>query len=248
MSNERPNVICISGFDPSGGAGILADIKTLEMHKVQGHGICTALTFQNEYSFSGLEWVSEDNILRQLDVLLESYQAKAIKIGIIQNLTVLQNLLERVKEKSNVPIIWDPVLKASAGFNFHEGFDKDQFFGLLELIDLLTPNLPECKQLFNSTEPEVIAETSGCAVLIKGGHSNSRLSTDVLIEKGEKQVFSHLKKTGFSKHGTGCILSSAIAANLALGKDLPQSCSLAKDYIQHILTSNNSRLAYHYEL
>ena len=90
MSTKRPDVICLSGFDPSGGAGILADIKTLEMHRVQGLGVCTALTFQNDQSFDGMEWVSEKNMLRQLDVLLAAYQPMAVKIGIIESLSVMK--------------------------------------------------------------------------------------------------------------------------------------------------------------
>lgn len=248
MSKERPYVICISGFDPSGGAGILADIKTLEMHRVQGLSVCSALTFQNEQSFEGMEWVSEVNQLRQLDILLALYQPKAVKIGIIENLQVLKKLVERLIQKNpGILIVWDPVLKASAGFNFYEEFDFVLLRELLPKIALLTPNLPECKHLFGTTDTESIGKRSSCSVLIKGGHAQSDLATDILLAGGEQHFFHHKKKHGFSKHGTGCILSSAIAANLALGASLPDACAQAKEYMQPILTSNNTQLAYHYE-
>ncbi|WP_159520923.1 hydroxymethylpyrimidine/phosphomethylpyrimidine kinase [Sunxiuqinia indica] len=248
MSTKRPDVICLSGFDPSGGAGILADIKTLEMHRVQGLGVCTALTFQNDQSFEGMEWVSEKNMLRQLDVLQTAYQPKAVKIGIIESLSVLMKAIEKLKHQdSDISIIWDPILNASAGFNFHQQFDRDLFDYLLDQISLLTPNLPECEYLFGTSNVNVIREKVNCAVLIKGGHSESDFATDVLIAGGEQQLFRHEKKMGFSKHGTGCILSSAIAANLALGRSLAESCRLAKEYMQAILTSNHTKLAYHYE-
>ena len=248
MSEYRPQVICISGFDPSGGAGILADIKTLEMHRVQGLGVCTALTFQNENTFSGMEWVGEKNIQNQLDTLLELYRPKAIKIGIIENLPVLNELIDRIKSQiSEARIIWDPILKASAGFDFHTSIHQELLQSILTRIDLLTPNLPESQQLFKTTDPEQIANFTSCPVLLKGGHADSKLSVDVLIDHGEKYFFQHEKKNGFSKHGTGCILSSAIAANLAWGKELSESCRNAKEYIQSILKSNKTQLAYHYE-
>lgn len=248
MSDLRPNVICISGFDPSGGAGILADIKTLEMHRVQGLGVCSALTFQNESSFSGMEWISEKNILLQLDALLQTYNPKVVKVGIIENLKLLKLLIDKLKAKvPEVIIVWDPVLKASAGFDFHKMIQQEELNSIMQKIDLITPNLPESQQLFGSTDPDQINQLTSCAILLKGGHSDNKLATDVLIDRGTKQLFQHKKKTGFSKHGTGCILSSAIAANLALGNSLSDSCLLAKEYIQTILTSNKTQLAYHYE-
>ena len=246
--STHPFVICLSGFDPCGGAGILADIKTLEMYQVQGLGVCTALTFQNEHSFSGVEWISEETIFRQLSVLLDSYQPKAIKIGIVENLQVLKRIVSYLHDNlADTPLILDPVLRATAGYDFHKKIDSQALNEILLTIDLLTPNLDESEQLFGTTDPKLIAERSACPVLLKGGHADSEFATDLLIENGTTHLFQHEKKSGFSKHGTGCILSAAIAANLALGKSLPDSCRFAKEYMQAILTSNHTKLAYHYE-
>lgn len=248
MSGIRPNVICISGFDPSGGAGILADIKTIEMHRAQGLGVCTALTFQNEKTFSGMEWVDESVVMKQLDALLKASHPKAAKIGIIENLELSAKIIDKLKTVfPQVKIVWDPVFKASAGFDFHTSFDNSLFYAILEKINLLTPNILESEMLFGTANPDEIAQKSGCSVLLKGGHSDSRMATDFFIGNGEIIKFQHERKIGFSKHGTGCILSSAIAANLALGTELPEACKRGKDYIQDILTSNPTQLAYHYE-
>lgn len=248
MSGNRPYVMCISGFDPCGGAGILADIKTLEIHRVQGLGVCTALTFQNENTFSGMEWVDKTAILKQLDNLLALYRPKAVKIGIVENWELLDQITDKLKMVSpEALIIWDPILQASAGFDFHPSFDSSRFFSILKKIDLLTPNLPESEILFGTTNPEEIALKAGCPVLLKGGHSDEQFATDILIEKDNTIRFQHQRKTGFTKHGTGCILSSAIAASLANGLSLSEACKKGKDYIQKILTGNTSRLAYHYE-
>lgn len=248
MSGNRPYVMCISGFDPSGGAGILSDIKTLEMHRVQGLGVCTALTFQNENTFSGMEWVDKAAILKQLDSLLTLYRPKAVKIGIVENWELLDQITDKLTAIApEVPIVWDPILKASAGFEFHVSSDNKRFYALLEKINLLTPNLPESEILFGTTNPEEIALKAGCPVLLKGGHSDEQFATDILIEKDNIIRFQHQRKTGFTKHGTGCILSSAIAASLANGFPLSQACKKGKEYIQGILTSNTNRLAYHYE-
>ena len=248
MQNLRPYVICISGFDPSGGAGILADIKTMEMHRVQGLGVCTSLTFQDEDHFSKLEWVSETSILKQLTVLTERYNPMVVKVGIIENLQLLKVITERLKEQfPDVKTVWDPVIKASSGYEFHNQIDKQLLHSILDKIDLITPNLPESKLLFGTSTPNEIAQITNCSVLLKGGHSEGNMATDILISKKEQVQFQHEKKQGYSKHGTGCILSSAIAANLALGKKLPEACSNSKEYIQTILTSNATRLAYHNE-
>lgn len=248
MSELRPYVLCISGYDPSGGAGMLADIKTLEMHRVQGLGVCTAITYQNEDEFLGMEWLSQDSIMQQLKALISHYSPVVVKVGIVESLELLDTLITVLKEKfPDVKIVWDPVLNASAGFDFLNKPDHTLFSSILKKIDLITPNLPESELLFGSQLPSEIVKQSQCPVLLKGGHSEDEYSIDTLLFNGDQIQFSHKKKTGFSKHGTGCILSSAIAANLALGKSLPDACRAAKEYIQPILTSNTTRLAYHYE-
>lgn len=247
MSKNRPYVMSVSGHDPSGGAGLLADIKTFEMHKVQGLGVCSAITYQNENDFAGIDWIDEEKITKQIDALFKLYIPKVLKIGIVESLTVLENLIDWIKNRIHeIQVVWDPVIKASAGFNFHHDLDKERFFSILNKIDLLTPNLPEFEILFGITNVNEISEKTTSAVLLKGGHSDDQMAVDQLVFENQLYQFEHRRKEGFSKHGTGCILSSAIAANLALGQSIPEACMNAKEYIQPILISNSTRLAYHY--
>ena len=119
---NRPYVLSIAGFDPSGGAGILADIKTMEALQVQGFGVATSLTYQNENAFLGLHWISLERIIAQLKPLISIYPISVVKIGLIESPTVLQGLLNYLKENlPSVRIVWDPILRASAGFDFHKG-------------------------------------------------------------------------------------------------------------------------------
>ena len=117
---KRPYVLSIAGFDPSGGAGVLADVKTFEANKVYGFGVMSALTFQNDSEFEKVEWIPLEKIMEQISVLQKRFQFEYIKIGLIENLEVLNQLILNLKSNiSNPKIIWDPILKATAGFDFH---------------------------------------------------------------------------------------------------------------------------------
>src|SRR5690606_29234163 len=114
---KRPYILSVAGFDPSGGAGILADIKTFEAYKTIGLGVSTALTYQTEDSFLGLDWQSEKQIDMQLEPLLKRYPIKFAKIGLVESLKSLSQIIEVLKHYNpGMKIIWDPILKASAGF------------------------------------------------------------------------------------------------------------------------------------
>ena len=233
---SRPAVLSIAGLDPSGGAGILADIKTFEQHKVQGFGVCTALTYQTENKFLGLDWLSNKQLLDQFAPLFEQYDIKAVKIGLIQHAQLKFTLNHLPK---NIPIIWDPVLNASAGFDFENELDFNTIQEILPFITLITPNLEE----YASLELGNIKSTN---VLLKGGHHNENKNDRLILTNGETHEIIGEKFTkAFNKHGTGCILSSAIASNLALGCTLEQACILAKKYVENILKSNDGLLAYH---
>lgn len=248
--NKRPLALTIAGFDPSSGAGVTADIKTFEQHKVQALAINTAITYQNESEFEGVDWLSFAQIKKQLDVLMHKYHTEYVKIGLIENLEVLKALVQSLKEdRPQVKIIWDPILKASAGFNFHEKIHAETIREVLKGIHLLTPNIPEAKQLFGTADPKeiqaIVKAQDICKVLLKGGHSANDEVLDTLIEAETITVFEG-KRLNTTKHGTGCVLSSAICSNLALGFDLKKATQKAKTYIEQFIDSNQGLLGYHH--
>lgn len=252
MKYGRPIVLSIAGFDPTGGAGVLADVKTFEQHQCLGMAVLTGNTNQTESDFISVSWFEKDNILNQLLPILENYRISAVKIGIVENLDTLSAILAVVKASFPlIPIVWDPVLSASSGFELHASWNPESFHEVLKLVTLITPNEPEVKRVTHS-EDEIEAAfqlAQFTQVLLKGGHSSARLGVDLLFEGGIPREIP--PKTDpekcFSKHGSGCILSAAIASNLALGENMLEGCQKAKQYIEKRLASNTHLLAYHAE-
>jgi len=245
----RPNVLSIAGFDPSAGAGILADIKTFETHKVYGFGVCSALTFQNDLEFEKIEWIPVSKIIDQITVLEKRLSFNFIKIGIIENPDVLLEVVERLRNKK---IIWDPILRATAGYVFHDHLQVDKLMAVLHGVFLVTPNKPESdfiNSYLNITTTEglraLIKEQHFASFYIKGGHAENQEAEDLLLDQNTITKIKKNRLSGFHKHGTGCVLSAAITANLAKGNDLRSSCKKAKDYIHQFIKSNHTNLGYH---
>lgn len=249
----RPYVLTIAGFDPSAGAGVLADIKTFETNKVYGLGVPSALTFQNDIEFKDVEWIALDKIISQIEFLQKRFQFEYIKIGLIENLEVLVQLISYFKTNPkskilNPKFIWDPILKASAGYGFHNGFDKELLQKICKEIYLITPNVPEALILGPSDDAIKNAEhlQQFCNVYLKGGHAIDKKGKDYLFTK-EGKLFSYNPKIKevFPKHGSGCVLSSTITSNLAKGLKLHAACLRAKEYTSNFLISNKTLLGYH---
>lgn len=250
MSTNRPYALSIAGFDPSGGAGILADAKTFEQHQVYGFAISTANTIQTEDEFLKIEWTDINFVLESLEKLLGTYDIKAIKIGITPSLDYLKKIVLSIKRLSpKTKIVWDTVLKSTTHFNFITVEKQDLLIKILKNLDLITPNYNEILS-FSSEEknPVLIALTLSkhCSTLLKGGHNSAAMGTDYLYRKNEIFRLSPNTTLVFEKHGSGCVLSSAITANLALDQDLLTACSNAKIYIETYLASNQTKLGYHY--
>lgn len=249
MAEEGTYVLSIAGFDPSGGAGILADIKTFEANKVCGMGAISALTFQNDTEFDSLKWIETDEIVKQVLVLKRKFDFTVIKIGLIKDLETLENVISNCQDPtSKIQFVWDPIIKASAGFEFHENFEKEKLFSVLNNCFLITPNTDEIKFLTGIESPMKAAEelSKYCNVLLKGGHNEEEPGVDYLFMKNIIEKIEPTEKNIFSKHGSGCVLSSAIAANLALGNDLITSCRNAKAYVEQFLSSSSSLLGVHH--
>jgi hydroxymethylpyrimidine/phosphomethylpyrimidine kinase len=252
----RPTILSIAGFDPSGGAGILADIKTFEQHKVQGMGVVTGLTFQNDSEFDGVNWIETGEVIKQIEVLTRKFKFEFIKIGMIKDLDILAIIISHL-QTSNSKLIWDPIIKASAGFEIHKTIDKKKVIAICKNIFLITPNMDEIRIL--TGEQDVIKAAKElskyCNVFLKGGHtplSNSPpkeergLGRDYLFTiDGKVFSFRPKKISETGKHGSGCVLSSAITANLAIGNDLQRSCLKGKDYVTKFLFSTKTLLGYH---
>lgn len=249
MRSQRPYVLSVAGYDPSGGAGVLADIKTFEANKTYGLGVISANTFQNDKDFTGLDWMPFEKINAQLEVLAQRFAVQWVKIGLIQSLEVLAQVIAVCKRLwAGCQIIWDPILAASAGFQFHTSINQLQLQKSLREIFLVTPNVPEAQQLAPGAPATESAKqlASYCNVLLKGGHDAEKKGYDSLFTvEGRKYAFRPKAKNVSAKHGSGCVLSSAVAAQLAQGEGLHRACLLAKEYTGAFLKSNETLLGYH---
>lgn len=248
MSKKNNYILSIAGFDPSGGAGVLADIKTFEQHKCIGMAVQTANTIQTEDEFVSVNWLNENTIINQLELLLSKYRFDYVKIGLIPNLEFLKAIITILKAKNtDIKIIWDPVLSASAGFDFK--YSLNELESVLNQIYLITPNWNEVKILSKNTDALVGAKflSQFTKVILKGGHNESNLGKDYLFQNGVSKSFNPKKtvKPIYTKHGSGCVFSSSIAANLQRGYPLHKSVLKAKRYIEGFLSSNKTLIGKH---
>ncbi|MTI22061.1 hydroxymethylpyrimidine/phosphomethylpyrimidine kinase [Fulvivirga sp. RKSG066] len=242
MLTSRPKVLVIGGFDPSAGAGVLADIKAIEEHKVYGLAVNTANTIQNDCRFESVNWLDEKLVLGQLDILLDQYDFKYVKIGLIESLGLIHKILDKLPEGTRV--IWDPVLSASAGFDFNH--DLEAVGELLKRLFLITPNWNEAKKLsgLGGIEGAKLL-TKYCKVYLKGGHNTLDLGRDYLLEGAESFTLKNKAEKPSEKHGSGCVFASALAANLTLNYPLMLACAEAKHYIGKFLDGTPELLGYH---
>lgn len=251
MSKNRPFTLTIAGFDPSGGAGVLADTKTFEQHLVYGLAIITGNTIQTDNNFVKMEWISIAFVTESIETLFNKYEIKAVKIAIIPSLEYLETIVATIKKIApSTKIIWDTVLKSSTEFNFLTVENQTKLHTILKQIDLITPNYDEILRLGDSNqsaENNAKSFSKFCAVLLKGGHNMSALGTDSLFIADQIITFSPTAKISDSKHGSGCVLAAAITANIALGFDIVTACEMSKIYIEKFLTSNTTLLGYHHD-
>ncbi|GAA4116081.1 hydroxymethylpyrimidine/phosphomethylpyrimidine kinase [Aquimarina addita] len=258
---KRPYILTIAGFDPSGGAGITADVKTMEALKGYGLAVCTANTVQTDILFDACFWTDIEVIKNQIKILFDRFEINFVKIGIIQNLEVLAEVIDFVLVKNNnVKIVLDPVLNASSDFDFQKSgiisedtsMDSEklnhQLDEILKKIYLLTPNYQEIEKLYmDKTIADTISHIkSKTNLLLKGGHRTDCRGVDVLFTKeGKKFEINPETSKITEKHGSGCILSSAITVQLAMGFSLPKACLRGKLYTEKVLSSTTDLLGYH---
>ncbi|OEK06016.1 hydroxymethylpyrimidine/phosphomethylpyrimidine kinase [Flavivirga aquatica] len=242
-------ILSIAGFDPSSGAGLTSDIKTFQAHGLYGLSVCTSVTNQNDISFKDAQWVEKEFIIKQIKTLFERFTIPVAKIGIVENWQVVYDVLSLLKTLNpDIKIVLDPILQASAGFSFHSQESLSYFEKALKLCDIITPNYDEIKALFPKKNIEETVEyiSEKTDIYLKGGHRQDKKGWDELYHSGIVQVnIEPEAKTIYQKHGSGCVLSSAIASNLALEIPLEDACKNAKYYTERFLNSHNSLLGIH---
>ena len=251
MPTNRPFVLSIAGFDPTAGAGVLADIKTFEQHRVQGFAINTGNSLQTEDEFFEMHWTDLDFVLKSIHTLFGNYDIKAVKIGIVPSFDYLKEIVFTLKKLSPATkIVWDTVLKSTTEYEFISQKNTEVLLDILKKVDLITPNYDEILQLYSkgiNAETTALRLSKYCPVLLKGGHNPHEIGFDYLYLENEfLRLTPNSNTVLYDKHGSGCVLSSAITANLALGQDLKTACTNAKKYIETYLSTNNSKLGYHY--
>ena len=241
-----PNVLTIAGVDPSGGAGVLADIKTMSALGGYGCAVIAALTAQNTQGVTGVLGVDAEFVKAQLDTLFADVGIDAVKIGMVSSAGLIKSIAKKLHEHKAENIVVDPVMVATSGSKLI----SDDAIGTLKeylfpMAAVLTPNIPETEVLsgmeVKSAEDMIaaakqISETYHCAVLCKGGHQLND-ANDLLYRDGSYRWFNGKRIDNPNTHGTGCTLSSAIASNLAKGYDLDTAVERAKAYISGALAA-----------
>ena len=237
---KKPVAMSIAGLDPSGGAGLIADIKTFLANGVYGMGAVTCVTAQNTIKVSSVNPVEPNVLEDEIKTAVEDIKPDALKIGMIGNADLIKTVRSCLSEIS-VPVVLDPVMISSSGTPLLEKDAVSELEKLISEVNLLTPNFPEAEFLSGSDSDDpaelarIIGEKYGTSVLVKGGHLSS--PDDFLYHNGSIKKYPGLHIENPNTHGTGCTLSSAIAANLAKGYDLPDSVRLAKEYVTTIISA-----------
>ncbi len=241
-----PNVLSIAGSDPSGGAGIQADLKTFSALGCYGMAAITALTAQNTQGVSGVFDVPADFVRAQITAIFEDVEVAAVKIGMLAQPDIIHQIAD-VLEKYKPPfIVLDPVMVATSGDPLISSGAIDVLKErLIPLADVITPNISEAQKLsrkavldMHVAAKELLALGSR-AVFLKGGHLKEVQARDVLaMSDGAVHEFSVPRIDTPNTHGTGCTLSSAIAAYLAKGENMPSACEKAKAYLSGALEAS----------
>ncbi|MBQ8356548.1 MAG: bifunctional hydroxymethylpyrimidine kinase/phosphomethylpyrimidine kinase [Clostridia bacterium] len=238
--------LSIAGSDSCGGAGIQADLKTMTLNGVYAMSAITALTAQNTTGVRAIQEATPAFLAQQIDAVFEDIRPDAIKIGMVSSSELIKVIADRLKHHKAENVVVDTVMVATSGARLITEKAIDTLKEcLIPLASLVTPNIPEAEVLSGISikneadmirAAEIIGNTYGCSVLVKGGHSVSD-ANDLLYENGACHWFKGKRIDNPNTHGTGCTLSSAIAANLAKEYDLHTSVQRAKDYISGALAA-----------
>ena len=238
LSEHIPNVLSIAGSDPSGGAGIQADLKTFAALDVYGMAVITALTAQNTQGVSGAVDLPAAFVTDQLDAVFEDIRVDALKIGMLGNEDIVHAVADAIEKYQPSNIVLDPVMVSTSGDALISSDAIEAMkTRLFPLANVVTPNIPEAEKLARKVVIDMeraaqdLLNLNVEAVFLKGGHLKGSVSQDVLAYEGGTKIYEAPRVDTKNTHGTGCTLSSAIAAYLARGFALEASVEAAKIYI-----------------
>ncbi|MEK7953811.1 bifunctional hydroxymethylpyrimidine kinase/phosphomethylpyrimidine kinase [Luteolibacter soli] len=250
MHASPPVTLTIAGSDCSAGAGLQADLKTFQYFSVFGLTAVTCVVAETPKVVRSVHAVPPAILQDQLRVLLEAFPIAAIKTGMLFSKAHIVAITEILEQYRGIPLVIDPVMIASTGDPLLEenaiAAYKERLFPLATVI---TPNLDEAEVLWGASARDEqtmeraaheLSARHGCAVLLKGGHLGGPVCADLLVENDLPTWFRSPRIDGAASHGTGCTLSAAIAANLALGGDLHDSIATSKRYLDRVLATSLS--------
>lgn len=244
MSDVAETKVCltIAGLDPSGGAGIVADIKAFSAFRCFAAAAVTSLTFQNTIGVFGAEHQTAETVRRQIEPVFEDLAVSAVKTGMLPTEEIIVTVADLMKKNNIRNFVVDPVVRSTSGYDLiDDNALKALIKELFPLAAIITPNLPESERITGRTMKSrddinkaaaTMRDLGAKNVLIKGGHfEDSDRSTDYLFIGDELTILDAERIQTTATHGTGCTLSSAIAANLALGRDLREAVEIAKRFV-----------------
>ncbi len=233
--------LTIAGSDPSGGAGIQADLKTFQAHGVFGMSVITAVTVQNTQKVYGVQEIDPRIVHDQILRLFEDIEINAVKIGMVSSILLIETIATALKEVKPPAIILDPVMISKSGYRLlNKDAQKALIRNLFPVAEVVTPNLYEAEALTDmkisdenemKTAAEKILKLGAKKVVVKGGHLDGMYATDILYDGVLFKELTNRRVKTKNTHGTGCTFSSAIAANIAKGIDFFDAVTNAKAYI-----------------
>ena len=239
--------LTIAGSDSGGGAGIQADLKTFQQFGVFGTSVIVALTAQNTIGVRAVHEVPADMVAAQLDAVAEDLPPAAVKTGMLSGAALVRQVAEAIRNRRWRQYVLDPVMIATSGDRLLDPEAAAVVSAeLVPLAALVTPNVDEAEMLAGgevrdavqmTRAGKVLLELGAKAALIKGGHLPGATLTDVLVTRSGVRTFTHPRLDTRSTHGTGCTLSAAITASLALGERLDTSVEHALDYVHRALAA-----------
>lgn len=256
-----PNVLSIAGLDPSGGAGMIADMKTISALGAYGCGIVTALTSQNTKIVNGISLVDVNFLSSQIDTLFDDVKIDSVKIGMLGSKKITSLVVNKLNLLKPNYIVLDPVMVSKGGTNLADNDTVEEVRSkLIPLVTCLTPNLPEAEILLNINDINNLKKmiksvellrklmsdnNSDCKkwVMLKGGHLPGNISVDIIYDGDQIIELPVEKIITNNTHGTGCSLSAAIAALLPVYNDAYTVAKIAKEYLYNAIRySNNLRV------
>lgn len=248
--------LTIAGVDPSGGAGIYADIKTFSAFGCFATAAITSITFQNTQGVFGAEHQTAESIRRQIEPILDDFEISALKTGMLPTREIIEETAKIIEQNNLKNLVIDPVVRSTSGFDLIDDAALQSLIKkLFPLADVITPNIPEAERISKleiKTEDdikkaaEIMQKLGAKNVLIKGGHlsiwdlgfgmadsleNKKRIAKDYLFVGDELEIYEAEYFETTSTHGTGCTLAAAITANLALEKDLKEAVGIAKKFV-----------------